>query len=212
MAATIERVLTRAGLRVVLAADGEAGLRAIQAERPGAVVLDAMMPRMDGWTALRELRARRDPTPVLMLTALAEVADRVRGLEEGADDYLPKPFANAELVARVRALLRREQIVRAGVLRVGDLEVDRKARAVRRGGVEIALTRREFDLLEALAANAGRTMDKETIQRRVWEDHLGTSNTVEVYIASLRKKIETDPARKLLHTVTGFGYVLRDDS
>lgn len=177
----------------------------------GAILLDLMVPGMDGWTICRRLRDRRDTTPILMLTARDEVEDRVRGLEIGADDYLPKPFAFAELKARIAALLRRERTQRRRVLRIADLTIDTDAREVLRNGKSVALTSREFDLLAALAGREGHAVSKETILA-LWGDTESLPNTVEVHLAALRRKLDGDrPAnKKLIHTVYGFGYVLRE--
>jgi two-component system copper resistance phosphate regulon response regulator CusR len=175
----------------------------------GLVVLDIMLPGMDGWAVCRELRRRRDNVPVLMLTARDSVDDRVRGLEEGADDYLAKPFDARELLARVRALLRRDKVVRTGVIRVADLEIDSKAHRVTRAGQEIRLTPREYSLLEALARNVGRTLTREAILERVWDSEENTENAVNFHVTSLRKKIDAGFETKLIHTVHGFGYVMR---
>jgi two-component system copper resistance phosphate regulon response regulator CusR len=145
-----------------------------------------------------------------MLTARDEVEERVRGLELGADDYLAKPFAFSELLARVRALLRRDKVHRTRVIRIADLEIDTTARRVRRGGAKIPLTPREYALLEALAANEGRTITREAILEQIWRDDESYSNTVSFHVASLRKKIDAGHDPKLIHTVHGIGYVLRD--
>src|SRR5437763_1178090 len=164
----------------------------------------------DGWSVCEALRIRRNPVPILMLTARGAVEDRVRGLNTGADDYLPKPFDFNELLARVRALLRRDQIHKSGSLQIADLEIDSTTRQVRRGGRELVLTPREFSLLEALARNEGRTLTREHILERVWGDDESYSNTVSFHVASLRKKVDTEDAVKLIHTVHGIGYVLRN--
>jgi DNA-binding response OmpR family regulator len=158
------------------------------------------------------IRSRPDPRPILMLTARDAVDDRVRGLDAGADDYLPKPFDFSELLARVRALLRREKLHRSRVLRVGDLEIDASAGCVRRGGREIQLTRREYSLLEGLAANEGRVLTREMIQERIWMDDQSYENTVNVHISSLRHKIDLPYEVKLIHTVYGLGYTMRAPS
>lgn len=210
IASVIRRGLERARYTVVVAHDGDDGL--IRAHEGGwsLILLDLMLPGVDGLTICQSLRARRDRTPVLMLTARDSVPDRVRGLETGADDYLPKPFAFEELLARVRALLRRESVHRTSVIDLGSLRVDTVNRRVSRDGVEIPLTPREWSLLEALAANEGRTLTRETILQRVWADEGRTgSNTVDVYINLLRRKIDTDAETKLIHTVHGVGYVLQ---
>lgn len=211
LALAIIRLLTEQGWTVNWHADGEKGYREALNGAYDAVVLDILLPSMNGWTILEKLRERRQRVPILILSALDEVPDRVRGLDLGADDYLPKPFEVAELVARLRALLRRDKVNKSLVTRIGDLEIDRSSRRVRRAGVTIPLTRREYDLLEALASNQGIVLTREQIQERVWADEESTSNTVEVFISTLRKKIDQPFGRKLIHTVHGFGYVLRDE-
>jgi DNA-binding response OmpR family regulator len=208
------RELIRGGLeearfRVETAPDGEAGLRLAASGSYDALVLDLMLPKRDGWSVCQELRLRRDTTPILMLTARDAVDDRVRGLELGADDYLPKPFEFSELVARVRALVRRDKAHKAGVIRIEDLEIDTAAARVRRAGAEIHLTPREYSLLEALARNEGRVLTREMILDRVWMDEESYSNTVSVHMTFLRRKVDAGHAVKLIHTVHGVGYVLR---
>ena len=175
------------------------------------VILDVMLPGKRGWEILTDLRSARRTMPILMLTALEETEDKVKGLELGADDYLPKPFEVTELLARVKALLRRDKLNKGMVVKIADLEIDRKNRQVSRSGKHIGLTRREYDLLEALVSNEGRVLSRETIQERVWTDEESFSNTVDVFIGTLRKKIDTPFEKKLIHTVQGFGYVLKNE-
>jgi DNA-binding response OmpR family regulator len=201
--------LEKARFVVDVAFDGETGLRMAREGPYAVVVLDLMLPGRDGWSVCEALRLRRNPVPILMLTARGAVEDRVRGLNAGADDYLPKPFDFTELLARVRALLRRDQIHKSGSLQVADLEIDSTTRQVRRAGQELVLTPREFSLLEALARNEGRTLTREHILERVWGDDESYSNTVSFHVASLRKKVDAEHAMKLIHTVHGIGYVLR---
>jgi two-component system copper resistance phosphate regulon response regulator CusR len=209
IASVIRRGLEAARFDVDVAPDGEAGL-ALALEREYAViVLDLMLPKRDGWSVCEELRSRRVVTPILMLTARDGAQDKVRGLETGADDYLSKPFDFSELVARVRALLRRDKIHRTRVIKVADLEIDTVAGTVRRDGKELHLTRREFTLLEALAANEGRVLTREAILDRVWMDEESYSNTVDVHIGLLRKKVDAGRDVRLIHTVHGVGYTLR---
>jgi two-component system copper resistance phosphate regulon response regulator CusR len=209
IASVIRRGLEAARFEVDVASDGEEGL-ALALEREHAVIiLDLMLPKRDGWSVCEELRARRMVTPILMLTARDGAQDKVRGLEMGADDYLAKPFDFSELVARVRALLRRDKIHRTRVIRIADLEIDTVAGTVRREGKELHLTRREFTLLEALAANEGRVLTREAILDRVWMDEESYSNTVDVHIGLLRKKVDAGRAVRLIHTVHGVGYTLR---
>jgi DNA-binding response OmpR family regulator len=196
---------------VVWERDGRAGLERAVEGGFSVILLDLMLPGMDGWAICRRLRDRRDPTPILMLTARDGVDDRVRGLETGADDYLPKPFDFKELRARVRALLRRERVHRAGLIRVADLTIDTDSRKATLAGRDLPLTAREYTLLEALAGHEGRILSQERILERVWGDEDSASNTVEVYVSMLRKKIDAgrDPERRLIHTVRGLGYTLR---
>lgn len=205
----------RAGLEksrytVDVAYDGERGLQMARDGTYALVILDVMLPRRDGWSVCEALRMRNKRVPILMLTARDSVDDRVKGLDLGADDYLPKPFDFKELNARVRALLRRESVTKSSVIRIGDLEVDVLARSTRRAGKGISLTPHEFSLLEALARNCGRTLTREMIQECVWGDDESYSNVVSFHVASLRKKIDQGFSTKLIHTVYGVGYVLRD--
>lgn len=205
----MKRGLEQAGFVVDAAEDGQAGLDAALEGVHALIVLDLMLPKLDGWKVCEELRRNRIQTPILMLTARGAVEDRVRGLDTGADDYLPKPFDFSELLARIRALLRRDRVHRSRVFQVADLEVDTGRRRVTRGGTEIVLSRREYDLLEALAANEGQVLTREIIQENVWGDDESYSNTVDVYIGLLRKKIDNGHEDRLIHTVRGFGYALR---
>ena len=177
-----------------------------------AVVLDVMLPGVDGLEVLRRRRAAGDKTPVLLLTARDGVEDRVRGLDSGADDYLVKPFALAELLARLRVLIRRRSDQVSDVIAVGDLRVDCAARTAARGGQDIPLSAKEFAVLEYLARNAGVVLSRERISQGVWNyDYEGGSNVVDVYIRYLRKKIDEGRDRRLIHTVRGVGYVLREE-
>jgi two-component system copper resistance phosphate regulon response regulator CusR len=205
----IKTGLEEAHFTVDVAHDGAAGLECALDGDYQIIILDLMLPGQDGWSVCAGLRARRQTTPILMLTALDAVEDRVRGLETGADDYLPKPFDFGELLARVRALLRRDNVYKARVIQVADLEIDTSDHRVRRGGEEIRLTPREYALLEALAANAGRVLTREVIQSRVWMDEESFSDTVKVHINSLRRKIDAQHDLKLIQTVHGLGYTLR---
>jgi len=203
--------LRRSGYDVTSATDGVAGLQAARRERPDLVVLDLMLPSMDGLEVCRRLRAE-SAVPILMLTAKAEEADRVAGLELGADDYVPKPFGMRELIARVRALLRRAAPpadgASPGTIVAGALTIDPRGRAVRRDGDEVALKPKEFDLLALLAENAGRVFTREQILERAWGyDFFGGARTVDVHVRWLREKLEDDPARPIhLLTVRGVGY------
>jgi len=191
------------------ASTGTDGLRMALEADYAVIILDLMLPGIDGWRICEELRLRRIHTPILMLTARDTVPDRVHGLEIGADDYLTKPFDFDELLARVKALLRRDKLYKARVLRIGHLEIDTGLRRVVCAGEEVTLTPREYTLLETLAMNEGRVVSRETIQYRVWNNEENTSNTVDVYIGMLRKKIDADRPLKLIQTIHGQGYMLR---
>ncbi|MCA1594887.1 MAG: response regulator transcription factor [Chloroflexi bacterium] len=209
IAERIQAGLTRAFFTVDIAYDGDTGLQMARDGSYSLIVLDLMLPGRDGWSVCEALRLKRDPVPILILTALDGVDDRVRGLEGGADDYLCKPFDFNELLARVRALLRRENAQKASVLRIADLEVDTVSRGVRRAGAAIHLTRHEYSLLEALARNERRTLSRDYILDRVWGDEESYSNTVSFHVALLRKKVDADHPVKLIHTVHGVGYMMR---
>jgi two-component system, OmpR family, response regulator MprA len=207
----LDRALRFEGYETETADDGTAALAA-HAQRPAdAIVLDVAMPRMDGLEVCRRLRSAGDGTPILLLTARAAVDERVAGLDAGADDYLVKPFALEELLARIRALLRRSAPSDDNeVLRFADLSLDPGTREVRRGSRRIELTRTEFLLLELLLRNARQVLPREVIFDRVWGYDFGAnSNSLEVYIGYLRRKTEQDGEVRLIHTVRGVGYVLR---
>ncbi len=210
IAAVIRQGLEESRFAVDIADDGVTGLELAIQGTYSLIILDLMLPGMDGWQICQRLRARRKTVPILILTARDAVDDRVRGLEMGADDYLAKPFAFRELRARVQALLRRDRINMAKTLHVADLEIDTEAERVTRGGKEIVLTQREYLLLKALASRAGQVLTRETIQQQVWRDDDSYSNTVDVHISSLRKKIDTDQEVKLIHTMHRRGYLLKD--
>jgi len=207
------RALKLEGYGISLAADGQQALNAVSQAPPDLIVLDVAMPGLDGLGVARALRAANDRTPVLMLTARDAVQDRVMGLNSGADDYLVKPFALAELVARINALLRRataEPPADPGVLSCGDLVLDLGARQLRRAGHTEDLTKIEFDLLELLLRNAGRVVTRELIRDRVWGyDGVPGSNSMEVFISVLRRKTEPGDAPRVIHTVRGVGYTVR---
>ncbi|MGD9793415.1 MAG: response regulator transcription factor [Acidimicrobiia bacterium] len=206
----LERALKLEGYSVVAVGDGVAALDAVTNHRPDVVVLDLMMPFLDGVSVCRELRQRANPVPVLMLTARHEVRDRVNGLDAGADDYLTKPFALDELTARVRALLRRSGSDESSVIGIDDLTIDPRARRVLRSGRVIELTKTEFDLLRLLVENAGIVLTREVLYERIWGiDFETSSKTLDVYVGYLRRKTEEDGSCRLLHTVRGIGYVAR---
>lgn len=209
---SVERALRFEGYEVAAAGDGDTALRAVESGRPDVVVLDIMLPRLDGISVCRLMRARGDRRPVLMLTARRELSDRVAGLDAGADDYLAKPFALEELLARLRALLRRTGFSSGmEVLRVADLELRPAARIVRRGERAVDLTRTEFDLLELLMVNAGIVLPRQSIYERIWGfDFETSSNSLDVYVGYLRRKTESGGEPRLIHTVRGIGYVVRE--
>jgi two-component system response regulator MprA len=209
---SLRRALELEGYEIELARDGEEALaRLNDAMTPDAVVLDILMPGIDGLEVCRRVRAAGNHVPVLMLTARAEVDSRVAGLDAGADDYLPKPFALAELLARLRALLRRSANGGDGTLRFADLELNPGTREVHRGGVAIELTRTEFSLLELFLRNPRQVLTRSIIFERVWGYDFGpTSNSLDVYIGYLRRKTEAGGRPRLIHTVRGVGYALRE--
>ncbi|MBW0101458.1 response regulator transcription factor [Pseudonocardia sp. KRD291] len=216
---SLRRSLAFNGYQVELAEDGQAALDQMVDSRPDALVLDVMMPRLDGLEVCRRLRSAGDALPILVLTARDAVSDRVAGLDAGADDYLPKPFALEELLARLRALLRRrtpEEIAdaaagRTKALEFADLSLDPDTRDVRRGERAISLTRTEFSLLELLLAYPRRVLTRGQILEQVWGYDFPTSgNALEVYVGYLRRKTEAEGEPRLIHTVRGVGYVLRE--
>jgi two-component system response regulator MprA len=207
----LERALRTAGFAVRTATNGAEGLEAIADQHPDVVVLDVLMPVMDGFEACRRLRESGDRTPVLMLTARDAVGDRVDGLDAGADDYVVKPFALDELLARIRALLRRSGVADDKPLRFSNLELDPVSREVHRGRRPIELSRTEHSLLELFLLNPKRVLSREVIFDRVWGYDFGpTSNTLEVYVGYLRRKTEAEGEPRLIHTVRGIGYVLKE--
>jgi two-component system response regulator MprA len=208
----LERVLRNDGYQVDLAEDGGAALSALAARESDVVVLDVMLPVVDGLEVCRRLRADGDRVPVLMVTARDAIADRVAGLDAGADDYLVKPFSIDELRARLRALLRRAGADGGEPLRLGDLVLDPRAHLVHRGGRRVDLTMTEFALLELLLRNVGQVLTRSVIFDRVWGYDFGsTSKALDVYIGYLRRKLEADGEPRLVHTVRGMGYVLRTE-
>ncbi len=209
IAGQIALALERENFKVEVAHDGETGLDLALIGGFDLILLDIMLPSRNGWSVCEELRKHRDSVPILMLTARDTVDDRVRGLTGGADDYLPKPFDVRELIARVQALLRRDKVHKTGTIVIADLEIDTTGKTVKRRGKTIDLTPREFDLLEALARNEGRTLTRPVILESVWNDEDSLENTVNFHVVSLRKKIDDAFRPKLIHTVHGIGYVLR---
>jgi two-component system response regulator MprA len=225
----LERALTLEGYQVVAVADGVEALAQAHRNRPDVLVLDVMMPGIDGLQVCRVLRAEGDRTPVLMLTALVETADRIAGLDAGADDYVVKPFDVEEVFARLRALLRRTSPVGAGAgsaavpaaapkplperfVEAAGIRMDPQARRAWRGARELELTRTEFELLELLVRNTGIVLDHSTIYDRIWGYDFGPgSKNLAVYVGYLRRKLDEPGAPQLIHTVRGVGYVLRED-
>ena len=214
------RALSHEGYEVKRAVDGAEALKMLTAQPTDLVILDITMPHVDGLEVCRRLRDAGNHRPVLMLTARTEVGNRVAGLDAGADDYLVKPFALEELLARIRALLRRTSVAEessktAGAkqlsnMKIADLEIDRAGRAVKRGGRTIALTKTEFDLLELLTYNADTVMSRETIYETIWGyNYEDSSKSLDVYIGYLRRKIESEDLPRLIHTVRGVGYAVR---
>jgi two-component system copper resistance phosphate regulon response regulator CusR len=209
--AAICRGFREEGFAVIEAEDGQAALDRVGTEHPDLLVLDWMLPKASGLEVLRTLRRAKSQLPVLMLTVRDEVRDRAQALNEGADDYLLKPFAFEELLARVRAVLRRSQGQTAAALSCADLLVDRAARSVRRSGTVIRLTEREYRLLVFLLEQRGAVVSRAAIESAVWGEELeSASNIVDVYIRYLRQKIDAPFSPKLIHTVRGVGYALRE--
>jgi DNA-binding response OmpR family regulator len=208
IAGFVEPELERLGFCVRCAYDGPSGLEEARRFRPELVVLDIMLPKLDGVALLKELRREGRRVPVVMLTARDATMDKVHSLDLGADDYVTKPFEMEELLARIRALLRRAE--GEEILRVADLEVSTATREVRRGEREIELTAREYDLLEFMARNPRRVLSRELLLSRVWDQGFGvTTNVVEVYVAYLRKKVDAPGEQGLIRTIRGAGYALK---
>jgi len=207
----LKRALTYEGYQVDTALDGENGLHLARDHRPDLVILDLMLPGMDGIEVCQRLRSGGN-LPILMLTAKDAVQDRVQGLDAGADDYMTKPFELDELLARIRALLRRTQLERAPVLSFADLTLDTSTRQASRKGRLISLTAKEYDLLELFLRHPRQVLTREMIFDRIWGyDFGGESNVLDVYIRYLRQKLESGGEARLIHTVRGVGYVLREN-
>lgn len=215
MAKALRKGLEAEQYSVSLAHSGEEGFFLASTEPPDLVILDLMLPQRDGMEVLTALRQKGASMPVLILTSKDTIKDRVRGLDAGADDYLVKPFAFPELVARIRALLRRGKPESADLLRLADLEMDVAGRSVSREGRELTLTAREFDLLHYLLRNQGRVVSREMLARDVWQEtarYTPLDNVIDVHVANLRRKIDEPFRNKLLHTVRGVGFVLREEN
>ncbi|HEX9442102.1 MAG TPA: response regulator transcription factor [Roseiflexaceae bacterium] len=209
IAAFLRQGLTEAGYAVDLAVDGAEALHWAAIAAYDAILLDVMLPEQDGLAVCAELRRRSVRTPVLMLTARDTIGDRVHGLDSGADDYLVKPFAFAELLARIRALLRREPALKGTVLQVADLTLDSVSREVHRGGRAITLTTKEYSLLEFLMRHPNQSLTRATIAEHVWDyDFDNLTNIIDVHVFALRRKLDDGHEVKLLHTVRGVGYRL----
>ena len=192
--------------------DGKGGLEMATAFNYDLIILDLMLPGLDGTEVLKQVRRQKSQVPVLVLTARDGTADKVENFEAGADDYLTKPFAFAELIVRVKALLRRGATDRSSILRVGDLEVDRLAQQVKRAGKRIELTSKEYSLLEYLASNAGRVLSRTMIMEHVWDESFeGLTNIVDVYVRHLRSKVDNTQSRKVIRTVRGVGYSISNE-
>ncbi len=213
VASFVQRGLVAERYAVDVAEDGQAGLDLATTYNYDLVILDLMLPKIDGSDVLRRLRARNANVPVLILTARDELSEKVNHFEAGADDYLTKPFAFAELLVRVKALLRRGAVSRASTVRIGDLQLDRLTQQVKRGGKRVDLTSKEYALLEYLAVNPGRVLSRNMIIEHVWDQSFdGFTNIVDVYVRHLRSKIDEGFEQKLIKTVRGVGYTIHDDS
>lgn len=207
----ISKRLEKEGYSVDRCFDGEEAMDYIDAGEFDAIIMDIMMPKLNGLEVLEKVRARKDKTPVLLLTAKDSISDRVKGLDTGADDYLIKPFAFEELLARIRAMIRKSAGNNSNVYEIADLSLDTQTRVVKRGDSEIPLSAKEFDILEYMLRNKGIVLSREKIENHVWNfDYSGGTNVVDVYIRYLRKKIDDDYDVKLIQTIRGCGYVLRE--
>lgn len=213
LAALLKKGLEENDFAVDLAFDGSEGLHMAENYSYDAVLLDLMLPETDGLTVLRKLREGQNDVPVLIVTARGEISDKIEGLNIGADDYIAKPFDLAEVIARLRAAIRRNKGKPVPVVAIGDLAVDTNARIVTRAGLPLSLSAREYALLEYLALNAGRVVTKTELVDHIYDtNYEWDSNVIEVHINHLRNKIEKDGGKRLIHTVRGAGYVVREDA
>ena len=209
----VTKKLTEEGFSVDSCFDGREAIDNVQFTEYDAAILDIMMPHADGFTVLKELRKLKKNTPVLFLTARDSIEDRVTGLDSGANDYLVKPFSFEELLARIRVLTREKHNLTENILSIGDLELNLSSHIVTRGGTEISLTSKEYQLLEYLLYNKEKVLSREKIENHIWNyDYEGGTNVIDVYIRYLRKKIDDGFPTKLIHTVRGAGYVIREEN
>jgi len=207
----LEKGFKEEGYGVDIASDGEEGLYMAENILYDAIILDIMLPKVDGLTILSTIRKKDIATPVVMLTARDTTGDKITGLDTGADDYMTKPFDFDELLARVRSLVRRKSSVKEAVIRIDDLEINTASHTVKRGGVEVTLSAREYSMLEYMAYNKDTVLSRSAILEHVYSEEVDLdSNIVDVYINYLRKKLDSGSEKKLIHTVRGAGYILRD--
>ena len=208
----IKKRLKDEGYSVDSAYDGEEAIDYLESADYDLLIVDIMMPKKDGLSLIFELRAKKRSTPAIFLSAKDTIEDRVKGLDAGADDYLVKPFAFEELLARIRVLLRKPLTVKSNVLTLADLSLNVDTHEVKRGDVTINLSAKEFNILRYMLLNQGIVLSRETIEEHIWDyDYMGASNMVDVYIRYLRRKIDEGHAKKLIHTVRGMGYVLKEE-
>jgi heavy metal response regulator len=212
VASFIKKGLEEEHYAVDVAHDGEEGLYLTETNDYDLVVLDLMIPKIHGWEVLKRVRAKRNKVPILVLTARDSVEDKVKGLDSGCDDYLTKPFAFAELLARIRALLRREKSEKEPILRIADLTLSPVTHKVARRGKEIELTSREYSLLEYFMRNPDKVLTRTMISEHVWDYHFDSmTNVIDVYVNYLRRKIDKGFEPKLIHTIRGIGYLMKGD-
>ncbi len=208
----IKKRLKDEGYSVDSAYDGEEAIDYLESADYDLLIVDIMMPKKDGLSLISELRAKKRSTPAIFLSAKDTIEDRVKGLDAGADDYLVKPFAFEELLARIRVLLRKPLTIKSNVLTLADLSLNVDTHEVKRGDVTINLSAKEFNILRYMLLNQGIVLSRETIEEHIWDyDYMGASNMVDVYIRYLRRKIDEGHAKKLIHTVRGMGYVLKEE-